>query len=258
MPLHEWNKEHLLSEEARMKSRTIWRYGMGALIGVYLIFSPLILGTVEDPASTLNAIVVGLALLTLCARALLAGEARTSETIRLAPGGWLLLAPFALNFASPAASRSAWIAGILLMATTDVSMLTAATDRTLRARSRLYRAMKLSPERVIGCRSSVQTETPETLSKHIVERVEQIQNTLAADPSPIEIEMCVLGYKSCATDMLLLEGWIEEKLPEANAIRSWRLKSARRKAIESLTRTRKALPPATAQALHPRVTGEGE
>lgn len=257
MPLHKWNEEHLLSEEARIKSHAIWRHGIGALIGVYLIFSPLILGTVEDPASALNAIVVSVALLTLCARALLAGGTRTPEIIRSGIGGWLLLAPFALDFASPAASRSAWIAGVLLVATTDVPMLSAAMNRMLWSKSRLYRAIKLSPERIVGCQSSVQTGTPETLSKQVVERSERIRESLTADPSPIEIEMCVLGYKSCAADMLLLLGRIEEELPDANAIRSWRLKSARRKAIESLTRTRETLPPATAQALHPEITGEG-
>lgn len=257
MPLHEWNKEHLLSEEVRMKSRTIWRYGMGALIGGYLLFSPLILGTAGEPKSTLNAIVVGIVILTLSTRALLTGRSRTTEIIRLVLGGWLLLAPFALGFASAAASRNAWIAGILLVATTDASKLTAAMDRMLRAKSRLYRSLKLSPERIVGCQRSVQTGTPEALSKQIVECSERIRETLAADPSPIEIEMCVLGYKGCAADMLLLLGCIEEELPEANAIRRWRLKSARRKAIESLTRTRQALPPATAQVLHPGVTGEG-
>lgn len=245
------HKERLLSKNTRANSRIIWRYGVSALIGVYLVFSPLILGTSQRPESTLNAIAVGIGLLVVVVSALIIGGSRTAEMIRLALGGWLLLAPFVLSFADSAASRNAWIAGILLVGSTDTTKLTSAMDRMLRSRSRVYRGFRLSPERIIDCQKSVQTGTPETLSKQIVERSEQIHKTLLNTDLQIEAEMCVLGYKSCVADMLLLVGRIEEELPEAGYIRRHWLKAARREAEDSLSKTREVLPPSTVRVLHP-------
>lgn len=255
MPLHKWNKEHLLSEEGRTKSLTAWRYGIGALIGVYLILSPLILGTSGEPVSTINAMAVGIGLLTLSVRVLLTGVSRTNEIVRLGLVGWLIAAPFVLSF-EPVASRSAWIAGVLLLATSDLAGLVTAVDRMFRARSRIYRALRLSPERIAGCESSRATATPETLSKQIVERSDQIRKALLANPSKVEVDMCLIGYKSCAADMLLLEGLYEKEYPQAGPIHRCRLKAARHKATDSLSRTRETLPSKTLQSLHLRVSEE--
>ncbi len=222
-----------------------------------LLLSLLIPGTSGEPESTLNAMAVGIGLLTLSIWVLRTGGSRATEVIRLSLGGWLVLAPFVLGFESAVASRSAWVAGVLLVATTDVARLLSTMDRMLRARSRTYRALRLSPERIVHCESPKQTLTPETLSQHIVERSEQIHETLLENASTVEVEMCILGYKGCTADMLLLLGRIEEELPGANFIRRWSLETARRKAIKSLTRIREALPPATVRTLPPGKSGEG-
>lgn len=261
MPLHKWNKwnkEHLLSREARTKSRMVWRNGVSALIGVYLLFSPLVLGTTGEPESTLNAILVGICTLTLGARTLLTGGSRATEAIRLALGGWLVLAPFALGFANSVAAGNAWLAGILLVATTDVAELISPVDMMLRTKSRSYRALRLSPETIAACESSepgMQTVTPEALSGQIVECSERIRKTLLTNPSEAEIEMCILGYKSCVADMLLQEGLVERELPRVGPIRRVRLKAARHKAIHSLTKTRETLPPASVQTLYSGESG---
>lgn len=246
----QWYKERLLSKKTRTNSRIIWRYGVSALIGVYLVFSPLILGTSQRPESALNAIAVGIGLLAVAVSALITGGSRTAEMIRLALGGWLLLAPFVLGFADSAASSNAWIAGILLVGTTEASNPTSAMDRMLRTKSRIYRTLRLSPEEIVNYKRAEQIVTPETLSKQIVERSEQIRKTLLNINRQIEAEMCVVGYKSCVADMLLLVGRIEEELPEAGPLRSFRLKTARREADDSLSRTR-MLPPSAVCVLHP-------
>jgi hypothetical protein len=47
-------------------------------------------------------------------------------------------------------------------------------------------------------------DTPELLSRRIIERSEQIQCALSAGSSEIEIAMCAMGYSACADDLLAL------------------------------------------------------
>lgn len=244
-------EEHLPSKEARVKRGVAWRYAVSALLGVYLLLSPWILGTVDGVASTLSAGAVGLCLLTLAARGLVTGGSWATETIRLALGGWLVIAPFALSFSSPVATRNSWIVGALVMALVNVAGTVSAMDTLLRTKSRSYRALRLSPEKIASWETSEEPVTPEILSRRIVERSEQIRKTLVNTDLEIEVEMCILGYRSCTADMLLLLGLLEKELPRAHPLQRWRLKVARRKATTSLSKIRKVLPPETVDALHP-------
>ena len=112
------------------------------------------------------------------------------------------------------------------------------------ATPRLYPARGLSPEKVISHR--IKEVVPvavdaETLFRLIVERLKVIRNTLRGSPSRIEVEMCSLGYKSCADDAITLVRLIEEDLPRSHLLRRLKLKMYRRRTANLLRHARKAL-----------------
>ena len=111
------------------------------------------------------------------------------------------------------------------------------------ARRRLAR--RLSPEAIAGYRPRrPATDTPEELSRSIVERAEEIRHALEETPSDeVRIEMCTLGYRACANDMITLTHLTNEALPKASLLGRVKLRHARKKAIDALTEARKALPP---------------
>jgi hypothetical protein len=105
---------------------------------------------------------------------------------------------------------------------------------------------RLSPEAIAGYRPRrpATDDTPEGLSRSIVERAEEIRRALEESPSDeVRIEMCALGYRACANDMITLTHLTNETLPNASLLQRMRLNRARRKAIDALTGARKALPP---------------
>lgn len=106
----------------------------------------------------------------------------------------------------------------------------------------------ISPENIAGYRppavaSSSKEQPPQELSRSIVERSEEIRRTLSESPSEIQVEMCAIGYRSCVNDMISLTHKINAALPEANFFERMRLRSARRRATDSLAKARQALPP---------------
>ena len=109
---------------------------------------------------------------------------------------------------------------------------------------------RLSPEAITGYRPRrPATDTPEGLSRSIVERAEEIQRVLEEDPpDEVRVEMCALGYRACANDMITLTHLTNETLPNASVLQRVRLRRARRKAIDALTGARKALPPGALRA----------
>ena len=109
---------------------------------------------------------------------------------------------------------------------------------------------RLSPEAITGYRPRhPATDTPEGLSRSIVERAEEIQRALEEDPpDEVRVEMCALGYRACANDMITLTHLTNETLPNASVLQRVRLRRARRKAIDALTVARKALPPGALRA----------
>jgi hypothetical protein len=104
---------------------------------------------------------------------------------------------------------------------------------------------RLSPEAIAGYRPKAsRTDSPEALSRAIVERAEEIQRALEESPADeVRVEMCALGYRACANDMITLTHLTNEALQGASSIRRFRLRRSRKKAIDALSDARKALPP---------------
>src|SRR5215210_5132242 len=113
-----------------------------------------------------------------------------------------------------------------------------------------YGIHRLSPQAIAGYRArDPAPNSPETLSRAIVERAEEIQRSLEESPSDeVRVEMCALGYKACANDMITLTHLTNEALPNASFLRRIRLRRSRKKAIGALSEARKALPPGALRA----------
>jgi hypothetical protein len=107
------------------------------------------------------------------------------------------------------------------------------------------RLRRLSPEAIAGYRPRVSpTDSPESLSRAIVERAEQIQRSLEESPADeVRVEMCALGYRACANDMITLTHLTNEALQGASLLKRLRLRRSRKRAIDALSEARKALPP---------------
>ena len=108
-----------------------------------------------------------------------------------------------------------------------------------------YGIRRLSPQAIAGYRArDLYTNSPEALSHAIVERAREIQHALEESPSDeVRVEMCALGYRACANDMITLTHLTNEALPDASFLKRVRLRRSRKKAIDALSEARKALPP---------------
>jgi hypothetical protein len=108
-----------------------------------------------------------------------------------------------------------------------------------------YGIHRLSPQAIAGYRArDPATNSPEALSRAIVERAEEIQHALEESPSDeVRVEMCTLGYRACANDMITLTHLTNEALPTASFLRRVKLRRSRKKAIDALSDARRALPP---------------
>jgi hypothetical protein len=108
----------------------------------------------------------------------------------------------------------------------------------------VYRMHRLSPQAITGYRApGPATDSPEALSRAIVERAEEIQHALEESPSDeVRVEMCALGYRACANDMITLTHLINQALPQASFFKRAKLRRSRKKAIDALAEARKALP----------------
>jgi hypothetical protein len=112
-----------------------------------------------------------------------------------------------------------------------------------------YRARRLSPEAIASHRSRrPATDSPEELSRSIVERAAEIRRTLAESPSEIRVEMCALGYRACVNDMITLTHLTNEEFPNAGFFRRMKLRRVRKKATDALAEAREALPPGALRA----------
>jgi hypothetical protein len=108
-----------------------------------------------------------------------------------------------------------------------------------------YGIHRLSPQAIAGYRArDSSTNSPEALSRAIVERAEEIQHALEESPSDeVRVEMCALGYRACANDMITLTHLTNEVLPTASFLRRVKLRRSRKRAIDALSEARRALPP---------------
>jgi hypothetical protein len=230
-----------------MKAWSGWRLWTGMLLGGYLFSSPLLLGTPEEPTDSRNATVVGVWIMAVALWALIIPGSRAAEWTKVLLAGWLLIAPFVLGFTDLVKAWNAWIVGVLLIASVGIMRIRSAFVTLLRESSLRYWARKLSPERIVGYRDAEESVSAERLCRHIVERSDRIYATLLDTPSEVEVEMCTLGYRTCAGDMIMLACLVNEELPKSGSIRRIRLRVAYRRAAASVSRVRKVLP---ADALH--------
>lgn len=108
-----------------------------------------------------------------------------------------------------------------------------------------YRARRLSPEAILRNQApaEVPSDTPEELSRRIVERADEIQRTLLESPSEVQVEMCALGYRTCVNDMITLTHLAKEEMKTAGPVKRLKLRAARRRATGSLSGAREAMPP---------------
>ncbi|HJQ30024.1 MAG TPA: hypothetical protein VJ827_11835 [Rubrobacter sp.] len=113
-----------------------------------------------------------------------------------------------------------------------------------------YGSRWLSPEAIAGYRARGPVmDSPEALSRAIVERAEEIQRALEESPADeVRVEMCALGYRACANDMITLTHLTNETLPNASFIRRIKLRRSRKRAIDALSEARKSLPPGALRA----------
>jgi hypothetical protein len=116
-------------------------------------------------------------------------------------------------------------------------------------RSTAYQLRQLSPEEIVRHRTrEKRADTPEELSHRIAERADEIHRTLLQSPSEIQVEMCALGYRACVNDMITLTHLIKEETRNAGPIRRLKLHAARRRATDSLSGAREAIPPSALSA----------
>lgn len=114
--------------------------------------------------------------------------------------------------------------------------------------SSAYKTRHLSPEKIAAYHNEDEAPSIESISDSIVERATEIKHALDDSPSEIQIEMCALGYRKCANDMITLTHLVNEDLKESGFIRRIRLTRARKRAIESLSAVRESLPPGALKA----------
>jgi hypothetical protein len=112
-----------------------------------------------------------------------------------------------------------------------------------------HRLRRLSPEAIVRHRPRRRDESPEGLSRSIVERACEIRRSLTELPTDeTRIEMCALGYRACANDMITLTHLVNEALPNAPLVERLKLRRARKRAIDALAEAREALPPEALRA----------
>jgi hypothetical protein len=112
-----------------------------------------------------------------------------------------------------------------------------------------HRLRRLSPEAIVRHRPRRRDESPEGLSRSIVERACEIRRSLTELPTDeTRIEMCALGYRACANDMITLTHLVNEALPNARLVDRIKLRRARKRAIDALAEAREALPPEALRA----------
>ena len=137
--------------------------------------------------------------------------------------------------------------GLLVLLLVQIPRLTLVVALLLHhiVRHPAYGARWLSPEAIVKGREREPPaeETPEELSRRIVERADEIHRTLLESPSEIQIEMCALGYRACVNDMITLTHLVNEELPGAGPIRRFRLRAACRRATDSLSAAKEAILP---------------
>ena len=194
-----------------------WRGWVTLVVGGYLVSTPWVLGVPVDAPSSGNAWLAGISLVMVALWALLETRSRTNELVRVGLASWLFVSPFALGFAGSGIAYNAWVIGVLVITLTDILNPVFDLQDWLRPKRLGYRARAVSPESIVSYETIENDVGPERLSRQIVERSYRIHRTLQDRPSDVEVEveMCALGYRACADDMITLSRLIDKELPEA-------------------------------------------
>ena len=113
-----------------MKQVKHWQDPVNAVLGVCLVLAPWAVGFDGDTVATVNAVVIGLALVAAALGAMLVPRAWEEWTEALL-GLWLIVSPWALGFGMATdAGRAAVVAGVVIAA---LALWTLAIDEDYRA-----------------------------------------------------------------------------------------------------------------------------
>lgn len=217
--------------------------------------SPWFSGLSTNEASFANAWLAGLFAIMAASWTLFEGEYHPGTPVRLGIGAWLLASPFALGFTDSAMAWHAWLSGAVIVALADTPGLAFDLQSRIRIMRSSRHARDLSPRGIVEYAAPEESPpSPERLSRQIVERAYEIHHALQSRPSDVEVEMCDMGYRACADDMITLVRLVDKELPEAGFLRRLRLGFARNRAARSLSRIRETLP---RKPRRPSPRGEG-
>lgn len=107
-----------------------WQDAVNAVIGAWLLLSPWAVGYAGETVATVNAVIVGLALIAGALGAILVPRA-WEEWAEAAVGAWLVVSPWALGFAGQTDARmSAVSIGAVVVA---LALWTIASDKDLQS-----------------------------------------------------------------------------------------------------------------------------
>jgi hypothetical protein len=97
-----------------MKQQKHWQDPANAVLGVWLIFSPMILGFQSDLTSVVNAVLVGILLLAAALGAIFVPHA-WEEWTESALGLWLTISPWVIGSTAQSAKASAVVTGLVVL-----------------------------------------------------------------------------------------------------------------------------------------------
>lgn len=220
-----------------------WRRWAVLLLGAGLFASTWVLGASGEQASSINAWIVGICLILVAWRLPVLYGPPAVAGVGAVLGVWLLVSPFALAFAGSSEAWVGWSAGALTVAlsvTPESVFDLAAWIQAWRLRRDIHR---VSPYQIARAEEPEQTISPQRLCRRIVECSHQIHRALLHQPTETEIEMCILGYRACVSDIIKLSCIIDAERLVSGIPRRWRLELARRQSAHALSRAWKRLPP---------------
>jgi hypothetical protein len=97
-----------------MKQQKHWQDPANGVLGVWLIFSPMILGFQSSTTAVINAVLVGILLLATALGAIFVPRA-WEEWTESALGLWLTVSPWVLGGATQSAKASAVVTGLVVL-----------------------------------------------------------------------------------------------------------------------------------------------
>jgi hypothetical protein len=97
-----------------MKQLKHWQDSGNAVMGIWLMFSPLALGFQNDVTAMANAVVVGLVLLATALGAIFVPRA-WEEWTETGLGLWLAISPWVLGVQTPVARATAVVTGLVIL-----------------------------------------------------------------------------------------------------------------------------------------------